>query len=133
MKICNKCGHQSGDLDNFCAKCGTSFSDDGSESCSQKYDQVKICAKCGAKINADAKFCTICGASLLNEKTSVERSIAEKSDSLAWSVGSILWPLLGWILYFVYKNKDIVSARKYAKYAWISLGVQIFLAFLIMA
>ncbi len=50
--------------------------------------------------------------------------------STALKVISFLFPIIGWILYFVHKDEKPTSAKECAQWAWIGFGVSFILGFL---
>ena len=42
---------------------------------------------------------------------------------------SFLFPLIGWILYFYFRKKDIKRAKIYSKWAWIGFAIGMILNF----
>lgn len=43
---------------------------------------------------------------------------------------SFIFPLVGWILYFVYKNNYPIKAKACSKWAWISIAVSFAIGFI---
>lgn len=50
--------------------------------------------------------------------------------SVAFKVISILFPIIGWILYFVFKDENIIKAKDCAQYAWIGFGISFLIGFI---
>ena len=49
----------------------------------------------------------------------------QKSSNIILIIFSLLIPIVGWILYFVYKDKDPVKAKSCAKFAWIGFAINL--------
>lgn len=54
----------------------------------------------------------------------------EGGASVALKVISILFPIIGWIMYFVFKDENIVKARDCSKFAWIGFGISFIIGFI---
>ncbi|MCQ2305684.1 MAG: hypothetical protein MJZ97_11930 [Bacteroidales bacterium] len=42
---------------------------------------------------------------------------------------SFLFPIIGWVLYFVKKDENIEEAKAYSKCAWLGFGISFFIGF----
>lgn len=76
---------------------------------------MQYCKFCGNRINADAEICNYCGKRL---KPSVNIS---DSGSFGWGVLGFFQPLIGLILYLVWKDEKPNNARIAGKGALISV------------
>lgn len=81
---------------------------------------TQICRKCGSKIPQGSFYCPECG-------TAVHYI---EGASVGLKIFSVLVPLAGWIMYFIFKDENIVKARDCAKFAWIGFGISFFMGFL---
>ncbi len=43
---------------------------------------------------------------------------------------SLLFPIVGWVCYFIYKDSNIVKARDCSKFAWIGFVISFVLGFI---
>lgn len=61
--------------------------------------------------------------------------VSTKSDEMGaiWGVLAFIIPLLGWILYFAWKNDRPNAAAQVAKWAWIGFGVNLVFNLIVMA
>lgn len=75
------------------------------------------CIKCGKDLPENSTFCPHCGAAYGNNK----------GASLLLKVLSFLLPIVGWILYFIYKDDNIKKAKDCSNCAWWGFGVNILL------
>lgn len=53
-----------------------------------------------------------------------------KSASTGLIILSFLFPIVGWILYFVKKSENIGAAKTYAKWGWAGFGLGLILRFI---
>ena len=83
------------------------------------------CPKCGAELPANVRFCPRCGANVNNNANNT--SFDDEGASVGLKILSILIPLVGWILYFVFKDENLKKAKDCANFAWIGFGVNLFL------
>ncbi len=87
---------------------------------------MAFCQKCGTQIPTGSQFCPKCGAR--NSESDFSSGSAGASTGL--KIVSFLFPLIGWILYFVYKDDQPVKAGDCAKFAWIGFCVGFVLGFI---
>ncbi len=101
------------------------------------------CKTCGATISDDETHCPYCDSLIerhsetmntLNDELPYSTINPIHNDTLPahiatteefgrakfWSfvIISFLLPIIGWILYFVYEDKNIEAARTFSKFAW---------------
>lgn len=81
---------------------------------------AQFCTKCGAQIPDGYTFCPQCGSSIKYIE----------GASVGLKVLSVLIPLAGWIMYFIFKDENIVKAKDCAKFAWIGFGISFVLGFI---
>ena len=76
------------------------------------------CSKCGKTIDNDSQFCEHCGNCVYN---------VVRTDDSKLGVGlgilSFLFPIVGFVLYFQYKNSAINKAKQAVKLAWIGFAI----------
>lgn len=94
-----------------------------------------FCQKCGASVSEEASFCRSCGATLENPNNqkvynNVDSYNPPKSTDVPNTGINILaccFPILGLILYLVWKEERQISAKSVGKWALIGLVVGVFL------
>jgi hypothetical protein len=74
---------------------------------------AQFCKKCGAEIPQGSSFCPQCG----------EPIGALEGASIGLKIVSFLFPIIGWILYFVYKSENIKKAKDCGMWGLIGFGV----------
>ncbi len=82
------------------------------------------CKKCGNEIRDDAMICPKCGCATGNRNAPA----AEDSSGFGWAVLGFFIPIVGLILYLVWKNEYPMRARSAGKGALVSviLGVIVY-------
>ncbi len=87
------------------------------------------CKKCGKEINDNAVICPSCGCATDKYE---QKNFKNESDSLSagWAVLGFLFPLIGLILYLVWKEELPLRAKSIGKGALISVIVGAALGFL---
>ena len=78
---------------------------------------MKYCSKCGKEIMDEAVVCPNCGCSL--EETKVQNSA--DSSSAGWAFLGFCIPIVGLILYLVWKDSMPLRAKSAGKGALISV------------
>lgn len=87
------------------------------------------CKKCGKEINDNAVICPSCGCATENfGKESVNK--ATDSSSLGWAVLGFFIPLVGLILYLVWKDELPLRAKSVGKGALVSVIVNVVIGLL---
>lgn len=81
---------------------------------------MKFCSKCGKEIMDDAVICTACGCSQTNE---AQKPADQKS--FGWALLGFCIPLVGLILYLVWKDNTPLKAKSAGKGALISVIVSV--------
>lgn len=84
------------------------------------------CANCGAEIAKEAYICPKCGTKTNNNETSVE----DKPNMALNIISLLLIPLLGIILYFVWRKDTPKRAKSILTYALIGWGISFALNFI---
>jgi len=82
---------------------------------------MKYCSKCGAEINDEAVVCVKCGCQINQTAT----TNANDKPSGGFAFLCFLIPLLGLILYLVWKKDTPLKAKSCGKGALIGLIVQV--------
>ena len=88
-----------------------------------------ICRACGRVIvNEQANFCEYCGTRV-NQLPINNTAVNDKEVKLGcWlSVLSFLIPLVGFVLYFKYKDTEMEKSKQAARLAWIGVAINIVL------
>ena len=85
------------------------------------------CKKCGKELDDEAKFCPYCGTSTRDEKEN-----AQNGDARSAGLGILCFflPIVGLILYIVWKDTYPLKAKSCGKGALISVRVYAALMFL---
>lgn len=125
MKYCSVCGQELADSASVCTKCGASQSKVGVNTNSA----TKFCSKCGKKISAVAERCPYC----FNEtgfRQQKQNTVPGDYRSFAWAFLCFLIPIVGLILYCVWKNEYPERAISCGKGALISVILSIIMILL---
>ena len=78
------------------------------------------CPNCGKVTIPNAAVCLNCGYSLVNLQT---QSSAEDDGNIGWGILGFFIPLVGLILYLVWKDSKPKSAKMAGKWALISFTI----------
>lgn len=78
---------------------------------------MAFCEKCGAEIPAGSQFCPKCGA------PADGNVVAQEGASVGQKILAVLFPIVGWILYFVYKKDQPKKASECALFGWIGFAI----------
>ena len=80
---------------------------------------AKYCTRCGSPIDEEAIFCVHCGNSVATAPKKAD------SDSIGWGVLGFFFPLVGFILWLVWKDEQPKKAKNLGIGALVSviLGV----------
>ena len=91
------------------------------------------CKNCGKEINNDVEFCPYCGTST-NEKTTLTNQNTNPSDtgSAGWAVLGFFVPLVGLILYLVWRDTEPKNAKMAGKGALISVIISVSLIIILL-
>lgn len=98
--------------------------DNNNSSTNVQDDNFNFCQHCGAKIDSKAVVCPKCGvpvAGVSLNTTTVAGN--EPNPSAWWGVLGFFLPIIGWILYFVFKNEYPKRAHRCAVSAWWGFGI----------
>ena len=105
--VCRKCGAEIKDGDMFCARCGTRT--EKAESSSQGYYQTEertvICKYCGKLIPEKSVGCPYCGKIIGKQysRPTIDGH-KERDNPMGFGILGFLFPLVGLILYLVWKD-----------------------------
>ncbi len=92
---------------------------------------MRYCTHCGKLVNENDKFCYGCGAALCDNLTSNNQQSNAKSvdkNNAGYNILSFLWPLVGLVLYLVWKDDYPIRAKGCGKWALISVIVEVVLS-----
>lgn len=78
---------------------------------------VKYCGKCGAQLFDEAVVCPNCGCFQKNPASSAQQD----SSNIGWAVLGFFFPLVGFILYLIWKDETPLKAKSVGKGALLSL------------
>ena len=71
-----------------------------------------FCPKCGEKLPKNAEFCSECGASIKDEKEANRIKPSEgDSGSIGWGILGFFFPIVGLILFLVWKETKPASSK----------------------
>lgn len=99
------------------------------------------CKHCNAEIPNDSNFCEYCGKRVRNDRGSDKKgaglwvdSISDKKGTGFWigSVCSVIFPLVGFILYGVKRKENPSHAKTYLLCALAGIAVRIVVKFISM-
>jgi DNA-directed RNA polymerase subunit RPC12/RpoP len=118
-----------------------------------------ICKTCGATVSDDETRCPYCDSIIEKPiKQQPERLTSEYSyaphnpntvenlhiDTSTTSTNEIkggkfwglvilsfIFPIIGWILYFVYKNDDHYAAKAFSTWAWFGLALRLLIKYIL--
>lgn len=104
---------------NKCEKCGAMVS-----------TKIANCPNCGNMLNPSADSASDVGLHVQQPVNIDTSEHLKKNDrpSIGLNVVSFLFPIVGWILYFVVKSTT--KAKSYAKWGWIGFVANLILIFL---
>lgn len=100
------------------------------------------CPKCGAMVSDTATFCPKCGAPIAQSAPPPQQPQQqqyqqqqqpsydpyppvqpEDAPNIGLNILSVFFPIVGWVLYFVYRDKEPLKAKSCSKFAWIGFGI----------
>ena len=82
---------------------------------------MKYCSKCGKELMDEAVVCPGCGCAQEN------RAIQNDASSFGWAVLGFFFPIVGLILYLVWKDSTPLKAKSAGKGALVSVIVSVVL------
>lgn len=86
---------------------------------------MKYCTKCGKELEDNALYCTACGATQNTGQTPTTQSI--DGNSVGFNVLSFFIPLVGLILFLVWRNESPIKAKGCGIWALVGFIVAIIL------
>ncbi len=89
---------------------------------------MKYCAHCGAEMEDNASFCQVCGAGV--NGGSVQESNTKDASSFGFALLSFFFPLVGLILWIVWKDTSPLKAKSCGKGALFGVIASIVLSIL---
>ena len=111
---CKHCGKLISDQATMCPYCGKDVQP-------IVEDKMVFCRFCGEKISEKATVCPHCGKRLLNESP-VYNGVLD-APSFGWGALGFFFPIIGLILYIVWKDQTPLRAKSCGKGALISVIV----------
>lgn len=69
---------------------------------------MAFCSKCGKEINDEAVVCVHCGCAIEGKKTSAKQD----SDSFGWACLGFCIPVVGLILWLMWKDETPMKAKR---------------------
>jgi len=103
------------------------------------------CPGCGAMVSDQATSCPKCGASITKNASLGQQPAYQQVAPMqqayqttspqdvpngGLNVLSLFFPVVGWILYFVYRDKTPIKAKACAKFAWIGFAISVVFGFI---
>lgn len=92
------------------------------------------CKNCGKEIDENAVVCVHCGAQLKELKTETIASANTMQDdtgSIGWGILGFFFPIVGLVLYLIWKETRPKTAKVAGKGALISVIIEFVLGFLL--
>ncbi len=90
---------------------------------------MSFCSKCGTQMNDDAKFCSNCGTAVneapVQQPVYSTPSNPQDSGSFGWAVLCFFFPIVGLILFLVWKDEKPKSAKMAGIGALVSVALSI--------
>lgn len=94
-------------------------------------DQAENCPKCGAPIS---KNNSVGQQPAYQQVTPMQPAYQttnpQDEPNGGLNVLSLFFPVVGWILYFVFKDKTPIKAKSCAKFAWIGFAISFVIGFI---
>lgn len=88
---------------------------------------MAYCNNCGKEVSEFASNCPECGNPQNKTSNAPRRSTAVDTGGFGWGLLGFCIPLVGIVLYFVWKDERPATASVLIKGALISIGISIFL------
>ena len=83
--------------------------------------KMKYCSKCGKELMDEAVVCPGCGCAQEN------KAVSNDASSFGWAVLGFFFPIVGLILYLVWKDNTPLKAKSAGKGALVSVIVSVVL------
>lgn len=90
---------------------------------------MKYCTNCGNKLNENQAVCLNCGV-LINNNKNLNQNIETDNGGIGWSLLGFLIPIVGLILYLVWKDEKPITSKAAGKGALVSFIVSAVLSVL---
>ncbi|MUV37558.1 hypothetical protein JNUCC1_01364 [Lentibacillus sp. JNUCC-1] len=103
---CRECGNEVGEHTDVCPNCGV-----------RPLNSTNYCQSCGVETKAEQELCVNCGARLKSAGGNVAGTAGPDEPSALINVASCCVPILGLILYIVWKDEKPLSAKSAGKWA----------------
>ncbi|MBM7649906.1 putative membrane protein YvbJ [Bacillus ectoiniformans] len=103
---CRECGNSVNDRAEVCSSCGV-----------RPLNGQNFCQSCGTETKAAQELCTKCGERLKNLKGA---GVGQDQPSGLVNLAACCFPIVGLILYFVWKDEKPKSAKSVCK--WAAIG-----------
>lgn len=111
--FCRECGHGVKEYAEICLNCGV-----------RPLNSAEYCQSCAAPTNANQELCVKCGARLKNTSGgSISSGEDESSGLLKATV--CCFPIVGIILYFIWKNEKPKSAKSVCTWAIVGTALSV--------
>lgn len=95
---------------------------------------MKYCSTCGAELHDNAVICVKCGCPVTPPpQSSSEMQQAKNDDSPGMTLLSIVLPLIGILLYFMYKDDKPIIADGCRRGSLVGLMIGIIIALIYLA
>ncbi len=105
---CRSCGKQVNSNSEVCPSCGV-----------RPLNDSQYCQSCGSETKPQQEICTSCGVKLIGKTNS-----NDKPSTIA-NIGSFCFPIVGLILYLVWKQDKPIAAKSACNWTLIGIGVSI--------
>ena len=114
---CRECGHSVNEYTEICSNCGV-----------RPLNSNKYCQSCAAPTNANQELCVECG-SILKNSGNLRQSSGDDNPSGLLNVTVCCFPIVGMILYFLWKNDKPKSAKAACTWAIVgsAIGILIYI------
>lgn len=89
------------------------------------------CNTCGATVPDTATVCPYCGNAVTPLQSNSVFQQEEDKPSGGLNALSFFFPLVGWIMYFVFRKETPTKAKSCSKWAWIGFAVSFFFSIIL--
>lgn len=89
---------------------------------------MAFCKKCGIRIEDNAAFCPVCGAA----QRDGQNSASNDQGGFGWGLLGFCIPIVGFILWLVWKDEKPNKAHSVCTGAWVSVVISVVLNLLAM-
>lgn len=113
---CRECGNPVNENAEICTNCGV-----------RPLNGHNYCQACGAETRIEQEFCIQCGAKLI--KKPVASDNANDKPSMLANVASCCFPIVGIVLYFVWRDEKPRSAKSVCTWAIVGFAISFFFYF----